>query len=136
MNFMNLTAIFSCGNIVDMANTNSLRPILDRNPLRSDGANYSDWLRNLRNVLKRERKEYVLTTPLPEGEAMPPEFIEEKVKKGKGKRKPKPKKSNKGKGVVADQPKAVKVIPADAECYECHGKGHWRRDCPSSRLRT
>ena len=51
-----------------MANTNSLRPILDRNPLRSDGANYSDWLRNLRNALKRERKKYVLTTPLPEGE--------------------------------------------------------------------
>ena len=62
-----------------MANTNSLRPVLDRNPLRSDGANYSDWLRNLRNVLKRERKEYVLTTPLPEGEVMPPEFIEEKA---------------------------------------------------------
>ena len=62
-----------------MANTNSLRPVLDRNPLRSDGANYSDWLRNLRNVLKRERKEYVLTTPLPEGELMPPEFIEEKA---------------------------------------------------------
>lgn len=62
-----------------MANTNSLRPILDRNPLRSDGANYSDWLRNLRNVLKRERKEYVLTTPLPEGEEMPPEFIVEKA---------------------------------------------------------
>ena len=62
-----------------MANTNSMRPVLDRNPLRSDGANYSDWLRNLRNVLKRERKEYVLTTPLPEGEVMPPEFIEEKA---------------------------------------------------------
>ena len=64
---------------VDMANTNSLRPILERNPLRSDGANYSDWLRNLRNVLRRERKEYVLTTPLPEGEETPPEFIEEKA---------------------------------------------------------
>ena len=62
-----------------MANTNSLRPILERNPLRSDGANYSDWLRNLRNVLRRERKEYVLTTPLPEGELMPPKFREEKA---------------------------------------------------------
>ena len=64
---------------VDMANTNSLRPILERNPLRSDGANYSDWLRNLRNVLRRERKEYVLTTPLPEGEETPREYIEEKA---------------------------------------------------------
>ena len=55
-----------------MANMNSLRPILERNPLRYDGANYSNWLRNLRNVLRREMKEYVLTTPLLEGELMPP----------------------------------------------------------------
>ena len=53
-----------------------------------------------------------------------------KVKKSRGKRKSTPKKSNKGKGVVADQPKAAKVIPADSECYECHGKGQKKRDCP------
>ena len=284
-----------------MANTNSLRPILERNPLRSDGANYSDWLRNLRNVLRRAKKEYVLTTPLPEGQLEPPEFLDHESSDGtntitlkvknpdyvklqqhladeldvatlliaimdpelqrrfegmaadkiiqqladlfaeqlrvecynvlvsfvtckmavgssvsahmlkmmsyaeqlerlgeplpkkstvnivlnslphtfngfvshyhmtgmektlcelhgllrsaevdykkagpsnvltvseqgkkikKGKRKPRPKKSNKDKGVAAGQPKVAKVIPADAECYECHGKGHWRRDCP------
>ena len=58
-----------------MANTNSLRPILERNSLRSNGANYFDWLQNLRNVLRRERKEYVLTTLLPEGEESPLEYI-------------------------------------------------------------
>ena len=131
---MNLTVIFSCGNFVDMANTNSLRPVVDRDPLCSEGADHSDWLRNF-----TKRKEYVLTTPLQDGknikEAGPSDVLTaseggEKVEKGKAQRMKRLKKSNKGKGVVADQSKAGEIILADAECYECHGKGHWRRDCP------
>ena len=63
--------------------------------------------------------------------------VSEKGKKiKKGKRKPRPKKSNKDKGVAAGQPKVAKLIPADAECYECHGKGHWRRDCPQLEIKN
>ena len=128
-----------------MADLNSLRPILDRNPLCSEGDDHSDWLWNLGNIPKRERKEYVLTNPLLKGEdikkAGPYNVLTiseggEKVEKGKAQRMTRPKKSKKGKGVVADQPKAGKIIPADAECYECHGKGHWRRDCPQLKTKN
>jgi hypothetical protein len=42
----------------------SLRPILERDKL--NGTNYTDWICNLRIVLRVERKEEVLDTPLPE----------------------------------------------------------------------
>ena len=41
----------------------SLRSILERE--RLNGANFLDWERNLRIVLKHERKEYVLDEPIP-----------------------------------------------------------------------
>ncbi|CAH9124100.1 unnamed protein product, partial [Cuscuta epithymum] len=46
------------------ANTTfSLRSILEKEKL--NGTNYMDWDRNLRIVLKQERKEYVLDQPIP-----------------------------------------------------------------------
>ena len=42
----------------------SLRPLLDKDKL--NGVNFLDWDRNLRIVLKHERKEYVLNNAIPE----------------------------------------------------------------------
>jgi hypothetical protein len=42
----------------------SLRTILEKDKL--NGTNYMDWIRDLRIILKAEKKEEVLDTPLPE----------------------------------------------------------------------
>jgi len=41
----------------------TLRSILEKEKL--NGTNFIDWIRNLRIVLKQERKEYVLEKPIP-----------------------------------------------------------------------
>ena len=51
-----------------MSSTVNLRSILDANKLTS--ANFMDWLRNLRIVLKAERIAYVLDGPLLESHAV------------------------------------------------------------------
>ena len=42
----------------------TLRSILEKDKL--NGTNYADWIRNLRIVLRAEKKEEILDTPLPE----------------------------------------------------------------------
>ena len=42
----------------------SLRSVLEKDKLNR--SNYADWIRNLRIVLRAEKKEDVLDTPLPE----------------------------------------------------------------------
>ena len=42
--------------------TMSLRSILEKDKL--NGTNFLDWYRNLRIVLKQERKEYILDQPM------------------------------------------------------------------------
>jgi len=44
--------------------TFTLRSILEKDKL--NGTNYTDWIRNLRIVLRAEKKEDVLHNPLPE----------------------------------------------------------------------
>ena len=44
--------------------TMSLRSILEKDKL--NGTNFLDWYRNLRIVLRNERKEYILDQPIPE----------------------------------------------------------------------
>ena len=44
--------------------TMSLRSILEKDKL--NGTNFLDWYRNLRIVLRQERKEYILDHPIPE----------------------------------------------------------------------
>ncbi|KAK8499664.1 hypothetical protein V6N12_002136 [Hibiscus sabdariffa] len=46
-----------------MANTISLRSLLEKEKL--NGINFLDWFRNLRIVLKQERKEHVIEEPVP-----------------------------------------------------------------------
>ena len=41
----------------------SLRSILEKDKL--NGTNFLDWYRNLRIILKQERKEYILDQPVP-----------------------------------------------------------------------
>ena len=52
----------------------SLCSILEKDKL--NGANYTDWIRNLRIVLRAEKKEDVLDTPLPEEPADDAPFVE------------------------------------------------------------
>ena len=42
----------------------SLRSILEKDKL--NGTNFLDWYKNLRIVLKQERKEYILDQPVPD----------------------------------------------------------------------
>jgi hypothetical protein len=42
----------------------TLRSILEKDKL--NGTNYADWIRNLRIVLRAEKKEEILDNPLPE----------------------------------------------------------------------
>ena len=47
--------------------TMSLRSILEKDKL--NGTNFLDWYRNLRIILRKERKEYILDQPIPEDPA-------------------------------------------------------------------
>ena len=49
--------------------TLSLRSVLEREKL--NGKNFLDWHRNLRIILKQEKKDYVFTSDLPAEEAPP-----------------------------------------------------------------
>ncbi|KAK8584181.1 hypothetical protein V6N13_109574 [Hibiscus sabdariffa] len=63
-----------------MANTISLRSLLEKEKL--NGINFLDWFRNLRIVLKQERKEYVIEEPVPdEPAANAPRADKDKFKK-------------------------------------------------------
>jgi gag-polypeptide of LTR copia-type len=43
----------------------SLRSLLDKEKLKSDGMNFMDWHRSLRIVLRHEKKKHILTQPVP-----------------------------------------------------------------------
>ena len=43
----------------------SLRSLLEKDKLKVDGSNFTDWLRALTIVLRREKKDYVKKTPVP-----------------------------------------------------------------------
>ena len=61
-------------------NTLSLRSLLEKEKL--NGTNFLDWFRNLRIVLKQERKEYVIEEPVPiEPAANAPRADKDKYKK-------------------------------------------------------
>jgi hypothetical protein len=42
----------------------TLRSILEKD--KWNGTNYADWIHNLRNVLRAEKKEEIMDNPLPE----------------------------------------------------------------------
>jgi hypothetical protein len=51
-----------------MANTSifTLRSAIEKESAKLTGPNFLDWYRNLRIILKQEKKKYVLEKPLPE----------------------------------------------------------------------
>jgi gag-polypeptide of LTR copia-type len=46
-------------------NSFSLRTLLEKEKLKPDGTNFTDWFRALTIVLRREKREYALHTPVP-----------------------------------------------------------------------
>src|SRR3954469_1204870 len=44
----------------------NLGSLIEKEKLKADGSNCADWVRSLRIVLRSAKKDYVLTTPLPE----------------------------------------------------------------------
>ncbi|KAK8572879.1 hypothetical protein V6N12_028919 [Hibiscus sabdariffa] len=94
-----------------MANNNlSLRSLLEKEKL--NGINFLDWFRNLRIVLKQERKEYVIEELV----------LDEPAAKGKKKAKFKGNGKSKPKG--KDALKLEKGISKDGKCFHCDKTGH------------
>ena len=121
-----------------MAHNNTpftLRSILEKEKL--NGTNYADLIRNLRIVLRNEKKEYILDTPLID------KLVESDIKKEiyssqvlAVHNKPNFKKGNswkkKGKAKVMNSkpnrtPKDRFV--AENECFHCHEFGHRKMNC-------
>ena len=57
--------------------TSFLRTLLDKEKLKNDGSNFLDWHRSLRIVLRHEKKENVLTAPVPD---LPDDKADQNVK--------------------------------------------------------
>ena len=90
----------------------SLCSVLEKDKLNV--TNYADWIRNLRIILRAEKKKDVLDIPLPKKPAF--------KKKGSSWKK-------KGKAKVANPkpnpaPKTKPGPATDNECFHCHEKGH------------
>jgi len=81
------------------AGSNPIRKLLEKEKL--NGSNFLEWFRNLRIVLRGEKKAYVLDETLPE------------------------KPASNGKAKVA---KPAKILTEDV-CDYCSAKGHWKRNC-------
>jgi hypothetical protein len=111
----------------------TLHSVLDKDKLT--GTNFTNWIRNLRIVLRAEKREGVLGTPLP---------IDDNVKKSTGsshvmaiqnkpifKRKGNSwKKNGKAKDKIPMPNQAPKASPAaKAECFHCKEIGHSKRNC-------
>ena len=64
--FILVFCIIICCRLMAPSNTTpfALRSVLEKDKL--NGTNYTDWIRNLRIVLRADKKEDVLDTPLPE----------------------------------------------------------------------
>ena len=57
----------------------NLGPLIEKEKLKGDGSNYADWIRSLRIVLRRAKKDYVLTTPLPVAPTAEATVVEQNV---------------------------------------------------------
>ncbi|KAK1652226.1 hypothetical protein QYE76_070031 [Lolium multiflorum] len=141
----------------DMASSINFNQFLEKEKLKSNGSNFTDWFRHVRIFLNGGNLQYVLDAPLGDppaetetDENMNKEFpelfgmlkaAEIEIKKEhqvlmvnkttsfkkQGKSKGKFKKGGKK---AATPPMKPKNGPKpDAECYYCKEKGHWKRNC-------
>ena len=63
--WLSILHVFCCRSMApNTASPFSLRSILDKDKL--NGTNYSDWVRNLRIILRSDKKRTVLDTPIPD----------------------------------------------------------------------
>ncbi|KAK1693149.1 hypothetical protein QYE76_009846 [Lolium multiflorum] len=125
-----------------MASSINFNQFLEKEKLKSNGSNFTDWFRHVRIFLNGGNLQYVLDAPLGDP---PAETETDEVKnvyatrktrvvvnkttsfKKQGKSKGKNKKSGKK---AATPPVKPKTGPKpDAECYYCKEKGHWKRNC-------
>ena len=120
----------------------SLRPVLEKD----NGANFIDSSRNLRSVLKQEKRLEVPNQALPNELEMFQEQVRHerfmstiallvrkgkgKGEEGKGKPKPKPKDKvgpwSKGKGPKPPRPNPQK----EGMCFHCNNEDHCKGNCP------
>ncbi|KAK1683071.1 hypothetical protein QYE76_043919 [Lolium multiflorum] len=141
----------------DMASPINFNQFLEKEKLKSNGSNFTDWFRHVRIFLNGGNLQYVLDAPLGDppaetetDENMNKEFpelfgmlkaAEIEIKKEhqvlmvnkttsfkkQGKSKGKFKKGGKK---AATPPMKPKNGPKpDADCYYCKEKGHWKRNC-------
>src|SRR3954465_9973259 len=61
----------------------NLGPLIEKEKLKADRSNYADWVRSLRIVLRSAKKDYVLTTPLPEAPGPEATAAEQNVRQTK-----------------------------------------------------
>ncbi|KAK1645527.1 hypothetical protein QYE76_063332 [Lolium multiflorum] len=98
---------------------------LEKEKLKSNGRNFTDWFRHVRIFLTGGSLQYVLDAPL--GEPSVDGQQDHRFKK-----QGKPNKGNfkKGGKKVAAPPEKPKAGPKlETVCYYCQGKGHWKRNC-------
>ncbi|KAK1627515.1 hypothetical protein QYE76_001830 [Lolium multiflorum] len=145
------------GHMGDMASPINFNQFLEKEKLKSNGSNFTDWFRHVRIFLNGGNLQYVLDAPLGDppaetetDENMNKEFpelfgmlkaVEIEIKKEhqvlmvnkttsfkkQGKSKGKFKKGGKK---AATPPMKPKNGPKpDADCYYCKEKGHWKRNC-------
>ena len=63
--WLSILHVFCCRSMApNTTSPFSLRSILDKDKL--NGTNYSDWVHNLRIILRSDKKETVLDTPIPD----------------------------------------------------------------------
>nr|GEV23324.1 retrotransposon protein, putative, Ty1-copia subclass [Tanacetum cinerariifolium] len=112
-------------------NNTTIRSILLAEKLT--GLNFTNWYRNLRIVLRYEKKMKFVKQPIglaSDPETADPDTIDKKPQGAKGK--------DKGKNKIDYAPKP-KIPPShkrynstkDSICHHCKEAGHWRRNCPS-----
>ncbi|KAK1682786.1 hypothetical protein QYE76_043634 [Lolium multiflorum] len=131
--------------LAHMASPINFNQFLEKEKLKSNGSNFTDWFRHVRIFLNGGNLQYVLDAPLEHEQGVSELFgmlkaAEIEIKKEhqvlmvnkttvskQGKSKGKFKKGGKK---AATPPMKPKNGPKpDAECYYCKEKGHWKRNC-------
>src|SRR5664279_4433402 len=108
----------------------ALRTIMEKDKL--NGTNFTNWYRNLRIVLKQEKKDHVLEDPLPAKLGANQVLMvhpASKIKKGSWSRKKAKSKGGMSEGVPSTASVTKPAKPPVTVCYYCKEDGHCKRNC-------